>query len=234
VTDVAANVARVREQIAAAARRSGRRAEEVTLVAVTKGVDLPRMLAAVACGVTDFGENRVQEAVPKITAARTQGLRTARWHMVGHLQRNKAGAAVQVFEVVHSVDSASLAAALSQRAAASGRVVEALVQVNVAREPQKFGVAPDALPSVLQATAGLSALRMIGLMTVAPRSDDPQVARTVFRRLRELRDDMARVGATPSLMHLSMGMSDDFEIGVEEGATLVRIGRALFGPVHTL
>ena len=234
MTDVAANVARVRERIAAAARRSGRRAEEVTLVAVTKGVDLPRILAAVTCGVTDFGENRVQEAVPKITASRAQGLRTARWHMVGHLQRNKAGAAVQVFEVVHSVDSAALAAALSQRAAASGRVVEALVQVNVAREPQKFGVAPNALPSVLRATAGMPALRMIGLMTVAPRSDDPQVARTVFRRLRELRDDMARVGAAPSLMHLSMGMSDDFEIGVEEGATLVRIGRALFDPAHAL
>ena len=233
MTDVAANVARVRERIAAAARRSGRRAEEVTLVAVTKGVDLPRILAAVTCGVTDFGENRVQEAVPKITASRAQGLRT-RWHMVGHLQRNKARAAVQVFEVVHSVDSAALAAALSQRAAASGRVVEALVQVNVAREPQKFGVAPNALPSVLRATAGMPALRMIGLMTVAPRSDDPQVARTVFRRLRELRDDMARVGAAPSLMHLSMGMSDDFEIGVEEGATLVRIGRALFDPAHAL
>src|SRR5256712_9471317 len=184
MTDVAANVARVREGMAAAARRGGRRAEEVTLVAVTNGVGWPRIPAAATCGVTDFGENRVQEAVPKITASRAQGLRTARWHMVGHLQRNKAGAAVQVFEVVRSVDSAALAAALSQRAAASGRVVEALVQVNVAREPQELGVAPNALPSVLRATAGLPALRVIGLMTVAPCSDDPLVARTGFRRPR--------------------------------------------------
>ncbi len=230
VTDVAANVARVRERIAAATRRSGRRAEEVTLVAVTKGVDPPRILAAAACGVTDFGENRLQEAVPKITALRGQGLSTARWHLVGHLQRNKVRQAVAAFDVVHSVDGATLATALSQRAAAGDRVVDVLVQVNVGREPQKFGVAPDALPALLRAAAGLPALRVIGLMTIAPQAEDPQTTRPVFRQLRELRDDMARISAALSLVHLSMGMTDDFEIAVEEGATIVRIGRAIFGP----
>lgn len=228
MTDVAANVARVRERIAVAARRSGRRVDEVTLVAVTKGVDPSCILAAATCGVTDFGENRVQEAVPKIMTLRGQGLRTARYHMVGHLQRNKTRQAVQVFAVVHSVDSAALAVALSQRAAASGQVVDALVQVNVAQEPRKSGVAPDALPAVLSAAVGLPALRVIGLMTIAPRADDPERARPVFRRLRELRDGLVRAGASLSLAHLSMGMSDDFEVAVEEGATFVRIGRAIF------
>ena len=230
MTDVAANVARVRERIAAAARRCGRPADEVTLVAVTKGVDPSRVLAAATCGVTDFGENRVQEAVPKITALRGQGLSAARYHMIGHLQRNKARQAVQVFAVVHTLDSASLAAALSQRAAAGGRVVDVLVQVNVVREPQKSGVAPDALPSVLRDAAALPALRVIGLMTIAPQADDPERARPVFRRLRELRDGLVRADAASSLAELSMGMSDDFEVAVEEGATLVRIGRAIFGP----
>lgn len=230
MTDVAANVARVRERIAAATWRSGRRAGAVTLVAVTKGVDPPHILAAAACGVTDYGENRVQEAVPKIIVLRGQGLGAARYHMIGHLQRNKARQAVQVFAVVHSLDSVALAAALSQRAAASGRVVDVLVQVNVAGEPQKSGVAPDALPSVLRDAATLPALRVIGLMTIAPQADDPERARPVFRRLRELRDGLARASAASSLAHLSMGMSDDFEVAVEEGATLVRIGRAIFGP----
>ena len=230
MTDVAANVARVRERIAAAARRSGRRADDVTLVAVTKGVALPRILAAGTCGVTDFGENRVQEAVPKITTLRAQRLSTARYHMVGHLQRNKVRGAVQIFEVVHSVDSAALAAALSQRAAASGRIVDVLLQVNVAQEPQQFGLAPEALPSMLREIVGLPALRVIGLMTIAPQADDAGRVRPVFRRLRELRDGMARTGVAPLLVHLSMGMSDDFEIAVEEGATIVRIGRAIFGP----
>ena len=230
MTDVAASVARVRERIAAAARRSGRRADDVTLVAVTKGVALSRILAAGTCGVTDFGENRVQEAVPKITTLRAQGLSTARYHMVGHLQRNKVRGAVQIFDVVHSVDSAALAAAFSQRAAASGRVVDVLLQVNVAQEPQKFGLAPDALASVLRKVVGLAALRVIGLMTIAPQTDDAGRARPVFRRLRELRDGMAQTSVAPLLVHLSMGMSDDFEVAVEEGATIVRIGRAIFGP----
>lgn len=231
VSDVAANVARVRERIATAARRSGRRTEDVTLVAVSKGVDLARILAAEAGGVTDFGENRVQEAVPKIGALRGQLAGTTRWHMVGHLQRNKADQALQVFAVIHSVESATLAAALSRHLAASGgRMLDVLVQVNVAGEPQKFGIAPDGLPALLRQIVGLPGLRVIGLMTIAPQAGDPEMVRPVFRRLRELREAVARLGVAPSLVHLSMGMSDDFEVAVEEGATMVRIGRAIFGP----
>ncbi len=231
VSDIAASVARVRERIAAAARRSGRRAEDVTLVAVSKGVDPPRILAAAAGGVTDFGENRVQEAVPKISALRVQLAATTRWHMIGHLQRNKTGQALQVFAVLHSVDSAALAAALSRHlAASSGRMLDALVQVNVAGEPQKFGMAPDGLPALLRQIVGLPGLRVIGLMTIAPQAGDPETVRPVFRRLRELRDQIARLGVAPSLVHLSMGMSDDFEVAVAEGATMVRVGRAIFGP----
>ncbi len=230
VSDVAANVAGVRERIAAGARRSGRRAEDVTLVAVSKGVAPSRILAAAEGGVTDFGENRVQEAVPKISVLRGQLAGLTRWHMVGHLQRNKVRQAADVFAVVHSVDSAALAAALSRHLASPGRMLDVLVQVNVAGEPQKFGMAPDGLPALLRQVVGLPGLRVIGLMTIAPQAGDPETVRPVFRRLRELRDDVARLGVAPSLVHLSMGMSDDFEVAVEEGATMVRVGRAIFGP----
>ncbi len=231
VLDVAASVARVRERIASAARRCGRRVEDVTLVAVSKGVDPTRILAAATGGVADFGENRVQEALPKITLLRPQVPRAVRWHLVGHLQRNKVRQAAQLFDVIQSVDSAALATALSQQSAAmAGRIVDVLVQVNVAAEPQKFGIAADALPAVLRAIAALSGLRVVGLMTIAPQADHPEAVRPVFRRLRELRDDAARWGVAPGLVHLSMGMSDDFEVAVEEGATIVRIGRAIFGP----
>lgn len=222
--DVAANVARVRERIAAAARRGGRRPEDVTLVAVTKGVDAPQILEAVAVGVRDLGENRVQEAASK-AAAVSAG---ARWHLVGHLQRNKVRQAVALFTVIHSLDGARLAADVSRRAAAP---VDVLLQVNVAGEAQKFGVPPEEAPTVLRAIAGLPALHVVGLMTIAPLSGDPEETRPVFGRLRGLRDDLEALGiAGVTLPHLSMGMSGDFEIAVEEGATMVRIGRAIFSP----
>ena len=230
VSDVAANASRVRERIAAAARRSGRRVEDVLLVAVSKGVDPTQVQAAAASGVTDFGENRVQEALPKITHLRPQVAGAVRWHLVGHLQRNKARQAVQLFEVIHSVDSVALAIALDQRAHQARRICEVLVQVNVASEPQKFGIAPEALAAMLQSLTALSGIRAVGLMTIAPLGDHPDVARPVFRRLRALRDEAARAGRVPEFVHLSMGMSEDFEVAVEEGATMVRIGRAIFGP----
>lgn len=222
--DVAANVARVGERIAAAARRGGRRPEDVTLVAVTKGVDASQILEAVAAGVQDLGENRVQEAASK-AAAVSAG---ARWHLVGHLQRNKVRQAVALFTVIHSLDGARLAADVSRRAAAP---VDVLLQVNVAGEAQKFGVPPEEAPTVLRAIAGLPALHVVGLMTIAPLSGDPEETRPIFGRLRGLRDDLEALGiAGVTLPHLSMGMSGDFEIAVEEGATMVRIGRAIFSP----
>jgi len=230
VSDVAANVSRVRERIATAARRSGHRVEDVLLVAVSKGVDPTQVLAAAASGVTDFGENRVQEALAKITHLRPQVAGTVRWHLVGHLQRNKARQAVQVFDVIHSVDTVELAIALDERARQAGWICEVLVQVNVASEPQKFGIAAETLPAILQSLSALSGIRVVGLMTIAPQVDLPETARPVFRRLRELRDEVACAGPAPAFAHLSMGMSDDFEVAVEEGATMVRIGRAIFGP----
>ncbi|HLQ64307.1 MAG TPA: YggS family pyridoxal phosphate-dependent enzyme [bacterium] len=230
VSDVAANVSRVREGIAAAARRGGRRGEDVLLVAVSKGVAPTQVQAAATSGVTDFGENRVQEALPKITQFAPQVAEAVRWHLVGHLQRNKVRQAVQLFDVIHSVDSVALAMALDERARQAGRICEVLVQVNVAAGPQKFGIAPEALPAMVQSLTVLSGIRVVGLMTIAPQVDHPEVVRPVFRRLRELRDEVARAGGAPALAHLSMGMSEDFEVAVEEGATMVRIGRAIFGP----
>ncbi len=230
VLDVAANVSRVRERIAAAARRGGRRVEDILLVGVSKGVDPTRVLAAASSGITDFGENRVQEALPKITQLRPQVAEALRWHLVGHLQRNKARQAVTLFDVIHSVDSVALAMTLDQGARQAGRICEVLVQVNVAAEPQKSGIAPEALRAMLQSLTVLSGIRVVGLMTIAPQVDHPEVARPVFRGLRELRDEAARAGGAPGLTHLSMGMSEDFEVAVEEGATMVRIGRAIFGP----
>ena len=220
-TDVAAGVAHVRERIAAAARRSGRRPEDVALVAVTKGVDPDRIRAAIAAGVADLGESRVQEAASKIEAVG----RSVRWHLVGHLQRNKAARAVALFDVIHSVDSAVLLAELSARAE---HQLDVLLQVNIARAPQKHGVLPDALPALVRDAAGLRRVRIAGLMTIAPQVPEPEQARSVFRRLRELRGELGRLLGAP-LPHLSMGMTDDFEVAVEEGATLVRIGRAIFG-----
>lgn len=237
MTGVAANVARVRERIAAAARRSGRRPEEITLVAVTKAVDPARIHEAVASGVTDLGENRVQEAVPKVAALAAAwdatGSPRVRWHMVGHLQRNKVRQALSIFTVIHSLDSAPLAASLNRQIVAQvspqRRPLDVLVQVNVASEPQKFGVSPDALPALLRQIVELPGLRVVGLMTIAPLVDNPEKARPIFHRLRLLRDQLSRLRVGESLTQLSMGMSDDFEVAVEEGATMVRIGRAIFG-----
>lgn len=214
-------VARVRARIAAAAVRAGRQPEAITLVAVTKGVALSRIREAVAAGLTDVGESRVQEAAPKVAALRE----AVRWHLVGHLQRNKAPLAAGLFNVIHSLDSMRLAETLSRHAP---QRLDVLVQVNVTREPQKFGVPPEMLAAVLRGAASLPKIRVVGLMTIPPLHPDPEHARSVFRRLHTLRDEVAKVLGT-ALPHLSMGMSDDFEVAVEEGATLVRVGRALFG-----
>ncbi len=221
--DVAARVMRVRARIAEAATRSGRRPEEITLVAVTKGVDVARIREALASGITDLGENRVQEAIPKVAAVG----RALRWHMVGHLQRNKVRDAVSLFDVIQSLDSQRLAVEISERAV---RPIEVLLQVNVAGEAQKFGLPPEAVLAVAPDLVALPGLRIIGLMTIAPQANDPEEVRPVFRRLRELRDALAPLRSAQSpLTELSMGMSEDFDVAVAEGATIVRIGRAVFG-----
>lgn len=217
-------LAEVRARIAAACSRSGRGPESVVLVAVSKTFPASAVEALVRCGQTVFGENRVQEALPKIDALGDR----ARWHLVGHLQRNKARHAVGAFELIHSLDGVDLATEIDRRAAAKGIVQPVLLQVNVAGEETKHGIGGAAVPELLDAVAGLAAIDLRGLMTIPPPVEDPEVARPWFARLRALRDDAERrVGRR--LPDLSMGMSGDFEVAIEEGATLVRVGTALFG-----
>lgn len=222
------NLARVRERVRQAAERAGRDPDEVTIVAVTKGVDADVVQAALDAGITDVGENRVQEARSKFPQLQLNpGVRR---HMIGHLQTNKVRHALQLFDMFHSLDRPSLAAELSRRAVAQNLVVPVLVQVNVAVEPTKHGVAPDELLDFVRETAELPGLRIEGLMTMAPYAEDPETVRPVFRRLRELSEQVADAGFEGVRMQcLSMGMSNDFEVAVEEGSTLVRIGTALFG-----
>lgn len=221
---MAMDVAAVRARIAAAAARACRSADEVSIVAVTKGHPLERAREAAAAGLLDLGENRVQEALAKQDAWPDAPVR---WHLIGHLQRNKAKLAAGRFALIHSLDSVRLADALESAATAAGIVQEVLVEVNVACEPQKSGVLPEEAPDLVRHAATLDHLRLRGLMTMAPYTPDSAVQRRAFRQLRELRDRLAT--SDLDLGVLSMGMSDDFEIAVEEGATMVRLGTVLFG-----
>jgi hypothetical protein len=226
--DAAARLAAVRERIAAAARRAGRDPAGVTLVGVSKRVPAERVAAAVAAGLTDAGESFVQEARAKLPAIAALGARP-RWHLVGRLQRNKARDAVRLFDCIHGVDRAELAEELSRRAQAEGRRVEVLLQVNLTGEPQKGGAPADALPALVAACAALPGLALRGLMTVPAADADPEAARPVFAALRALRDRLLDAPGGEDLRELSMGMSHDFEVAIEEGATMVRVGTALFG-----
>jgi hypothetical protein len=215
--DVAANVAAVRARIARAAARAGRDPRTVRLVAVSKSKPASLIEAAIAAGITDIGENYVQEAAAKRAEVRA----AACWHLIGHLQRNKVGRVMSLFDVIQSVDNLELAAALSRQAADRPAPLLILVEVNLAGEATKSGVSAAALPDVLAALREFPRLAVEGLMTVPPPRPAEQV-RPFFRRLRELRDAF-------KLRELSMGMTDDFEVAIEEGATMVRIGRAIFG-----
>ena len=223
---IADRVAAVRERIARAAARAGRRENDVTLVAVAKTHPPERVREAFAAGLRDFGENKVQEAEAKIAAL--SDLAGARWHMIGHLQGNKARKAVTLFDLIHSVDDLSLAGRLEKAAAEQGRLVRALVQVDLAGEKTKFGLDEAHLFPALEALRGMKSLRVEGLMGFPPYSEDPDEVRPFFKRLRQLRDQAVERGLLRG-RELSMGMSHDFEVAIEEGATLVRVGTALFG-----
>lgn len=224
-TDIRANLAAVQERIAAAARRAGRREDAVLLVAVSKTVDPERVRAAIAAGVPALGENRVQEAREKIAVLG----RPRPWHLIGHLQTNKVKDALESFDVIHSVDRVPLAEALSRRAAEAGRRMDVLVQVNVGEEPQKGGLRADELRAALETMTGLPGVRLRGLMTIPPLPREPEDSRPYYKEMRKLLEDARRWGHGPDLAELSMGMSGDFEVGVEEGATIVRVGTAIFG-----
>lgn len=220
----AARLARVRERIAAACAACGRDPAAVTLVAVSKLHDVAAVAAMAACGQRLFGESYIQEALPKMDAA-PAGLT---WHFIGHLQRNKAKQAAGRFALIHTVDNLELAQTLQKRTEALGLIQDICLQVNVAGETQKSGVAPDGLPLLAEAVAAMANLRLAGLMVIPPVFDDPEGARPSFARLRELRDaTAARLGL--ALPVLSMGMSGDLEAAILEGATHVRVGTDLFG-----
>src|ERR671939_480439 len=223
--ELARNLAAVRARIVAALGRAGREADEVAVVAVSKTVPLERLRGAPAAGITDLGENRVQEAAAKIEALG----HTVTWHLVGHLQSNKAKAAVKLFDLIHSVDDVELATALDHHAGALGKRQRVLFQVNVSGEASKSGFTPAQLRSVVEHLAALSHLQPEGLMTIAPQGAGEEELHGIFRALRLLRDQLAPAFPGSLWWHLSMGMTDDYEIAVEEGATLVRVGRAIFG-----
>jgi pyridoxal phosphate enzyme (YggS family) len=222
--DLASNLENVRRRIEAACARAGRDPAEVTMVAVSKGHPPQVVRAAADLGLTLFGENKVQEARSKIPLCPGR----LRWHMIGHLQSNKARDAVHFFEMVQSVDSLGLAEELDRLAGRAAKSLAVLLEVNIAGEASKFGYPPERLLADLPALNALKRLEIHGLMTMAPWSPEPERARPVFRRLRELRGQCEQTLGAP-LAHLSMGMSGDFEVAIEEGATLVRIGTALFG-----
>lgn len=222
---LADRLARVREGIERARLRAGR-GDEVTLVAVTKTHPAETVRDAIAAGIADVGENRVQELDDKVAEI---GRHAVRWHLIGHLQRNKAARAVALANLIHSLDSLRLAEALSHAAAEAGASVPVLVQVNTSGEESKFGLAGNEAVEAIARMAALPGLALEGLMTMAPFTDDEAVIRRTFAAARELRDEAARQVSAFQGRYLSMGMSNDYEIAVEEGSTLVRVGSTLFG-----
>jgi pyridoxal phosphate enzyme (YggS family) len=237
---IAENIAEVQERIAAAARRAARNPDEITLMGVSKTVPVERIREAYAAGLRVFGENRVQEFAGKAHALRD--LRDTEWHLIGHLQTNKAAKATELFDAVDSVDSVRMAEKLNAFAESAGKRLSVLIEINVGGEKAKSGVAPslddrssdeqdsDELEQILRGAPRLGNLNIQGLMTVPPYTEDPEGSRPYFRQLRQIRDsiaarDLPQIGSAV----LSMGMSHDFEVAVEEGATCVRVGTAIFG-----
>jgi len=217
---------RVRERIARAAERAGRSADDITLIAVSKTFDSTTVQQAVDAGARDLGENRVQEAIAKVGVVQGE----ARWHLIGHLQSNKARQAVEAFDVIHTIDSNQLADRLDRIAGDLGRRPSVLVQVDLAHEPTKSGADESELPAIVEALESASHLEFRGLMTLPPFFDSPEQARPYFRKLREILEGLNRHRSTDQrLTELSMGMTNDFEVAIEEGATMVRVGTAIFG-----
>jgi len=232
---IAENIAEVRERMAAAARRAARNPDEITLMGVSKTFPVERIREAYAAGLRAFGENRVQEFAAKADALRD--LRDAEWHLIGHLQTNKAAKAAELFDAVDSVDSVRIAGRLNASAASAGKTLSVLIEINVGGEKAKTGAPPsldergsDELEQILRGAPPWGNLKIQGLMTVPPYTEDPEASRIYFRQLRQIRDNIgARDLPQISMAALSMGMSHDFEVAIEEGATCVRVGTAIFG-----
>lgn len=228
---ISENVRIIKERIVRAAVRAGRDPEEVRIVAAVKGQPTEKILEAVTAGISIIGHNYLQEAARAPETVRVSG---AQIHMIGHLQKNKVNKAVDIFDVIETVDDERLATALNRRAETEGKKLGVMIQVNVSGEPQKSGTGEDESQRLAEFVRTLPNVRLMGLMTMPPFFDDPDRARPYFARLRELREKLKSCGAlTPEMRELSMGMTGDFEAAVEEGATLVRIGTALFGPRYS-
>jgi PLP dependent protein len=220
-------LAEIRNRIADAAGRAGRTASDVRLIAVSKTHPIEAVRAAAEAGQRDFGENKVQEALQKIAQSADTSLR---WHLIGHLQSNKARKAASIVGAIHAIDNVDLLKRIDQAARDTGRTVDVLIQVDLALEDTKHGTPVEDVPAVVQAAAECTAARLTGLMLLPPLVDDPQDARPWFARLRALRDELLAQGVPADrLRELSMGMSHDFEVAIEEGATMVRVGTAIFG-----
>jgi hypothetical protein len=241
MSDIRGNLARLRERIAEAAQRAGRNPEEVRLVAVTKTHPADVVLAAYEAGVRHFGENRVGEGISKITAIEPYlSGRHPRWHMIGHVQSRKANRVVEYYDYVHSVDRLKIARRLSRYAEEAERSIPVLIECNISGEASKYGFALEnweqdeavqtAFFAAVEEILALPALEVRGLMTMPPYVDDPEMVRPLFVSLRALRNALEERFLSVDWHHLSMGMTDDFEVAVEEGATIVRIGRGIFGP----
>lgn len=215
--EIRANAIAVERRVVAACERAGRHREEVLLVAVTKTFPASDVSAAIAAGLAHVGENRVQEArdkQPEVTGS-------AQWHLIGHLQSNKAKDAVRLFDVIHTIDSIDLGQRVVRMAEAAGKRQQVLIEVNIGNEPQKAGADPRDVARLAKELQALPSLHLLGLMAIPPHGE-PEETRPWFRRLREMRDDLG-------LEQLSMGMTDDFEVAIEEGSTIIRVGRAIFG-----
>jgi len=218
------NLFKVQESIERAANRVGRNPKEIVLVAVTKTIEVECIRQAISAGATVLGENYVQEARKKIEEIGRSGIQ---WHLIGHLQTNKAKYAVRLFDVVHSVDSIKLAMELGKKAEAENKMLNCLIEVNLSNESSKFGIGKEKTLELANAINDLGNISLKGLMTMPPYFDDPELARPVFIALRRLKEEIEHIGIP--LTELSMGMSADFEVAIEEGATMVRVGRAIFG-----
>ncbi|MEW6138999.1 MAG: YggS family pyridoxal phosphate-dependent enzyme [Thermodesulfobacteriota bacterium] len=224
---IANNLARINRRIADAANRVGRSESEVRIVAAAKSQGMAKIEQAIAAGIRIIGHNYLQEAERETPARMPEGVQL---HMIGHLQKNKAGKAAELFDVIETVDDLRLAEALSRRAHALGKGLGVLIQVNLSGETQKSGISEEEVSALAQAIRGLPGLSLLGLMTMPPFFDDPDRVRPYFAHLRRLRDELIDSGVlSPGMKELSMGMTGDYEVAVEEGATLVRIGTALFG-----
>lgn len=228
-TTISANLTHIRAQINEAAQRVGRSGDDVTLVAVSKTKPFEMIRAAYEVGQRDFGENRLEELWEKVEIAQKQGLTDIRWHLIGTIQSRKSSQAVGPFTLIHAVDRLKIAQRLSRDAMAAGCVLSILLEVNVSGEASKQGFTPDEVRQEAEQLVALPAVHIAGLMTMAPLVDDAEATRPIFRALRTLRDELRTTHPAGDWSHLSMGMTNDFAVAVEEGATLVRVGSAIFG-----